>query len=333
MKLRGGEQMRPFAKAMVFTGLVVAFCLGFRSSFAAESTDWGSIPDMPGTGRFPALKEEVASLPDHVVYRPARLERLGKTKLGLYIFGNGACSNDGASSRLHLLEVASHGYLVVVPGRIRSGPGATAPLTPPPPPKPRPADGSRSTMAARPTSQQDLLSGLDWALAQNRVLRSPYFGRIDPKAVAVSGYSCGAFQALLVAGDPRVRTVIVMNSGIYNPGTEVVIDGMEGLTKDLLATLHTPTLYILGGKTDIAYPNGMDDFARISGVPAFMGNIVNATHVGTYWEPYGGKAAAAVVAWLDWQLRGDRHAARTFVGSRCSLCTDPAWDIQKKNID
>ena len=28
------------------------------------------MPDTPGTGRFPAMKEEVASLPNHVVYRP-----------------------------------------------------------------------------------------------------------------------------------------------------------------------------------------------------------------------------------------------------------------------
>src|SRR6185295_5518196 len=81
-------------------------------------------PDTPGTGRYPALKEETPSLPEHVVYRPADLGKLGARQLGLYIFGNGACSNDGASSRNHLLEIASHGYLAIAPGRIRSGPGA-----------------------------------------------------------------------------------------------------------------------------------------------------------------------------------------------------------------
>lgn len=61
-----------------------------------------TMPDTPGTGRFPAIKEEVGSLPDHVVYRPADLKKLGATRLGLYLFGNGGCSNDGASSRMHL---------------------------------------------------------------------------------------------------------------------------------------------------------------------------------------------------------------------------------------
>jgi hypothetical protein len=64
-------------------------------------------PDTPGTGRFPAMKEEVASLPRHVVYRPKDLAALGGTKLGVVAWGIGGCSDDGASSRFHLLEIGS----------------------------------------------------------------------------------------------------------------------------------------------------------------------------------------------------------------------------------
>src|SRR5580765_5435707 len=71
-------------------------------------------PDTPGTGRFPATKEEVVSLPAHVVYRPKDLTALGATKLGVVAWGNGGCSDDGASTRLHLLEIASHGYLAKI---------------------------------------------------------------------------------------------------------------------------------------------------------------------------------------------------------------------------
>src|SRR3569832_2022434 len=66
-----------------------------RAAMAEMFARQAAIPDTPGTGKFPAMKEEVASLPDHVVYRPAQLDKLGATKLGLYIFGNGGCSNDG----------------------------------------------------------------------------------------------------------------------------------------------------------------------------------------------------------------------------------------------
>ena len=289
-----------------------------------------AIPDTAGTGPFAALKEENPSLADHVIYRPAQLDRLGNTRLGIYIFGNGACSDDGASSRLHLLEIASHGYIAIAPGRIRNGPGTTKPLDPP---KPMQTDAEgKPVFPPPPTASVDLLSGLDWALKQNADPHSPYFKKIDDKAVAISGYSCGGLQALRVATDPRVKTVVIMNSGIFIPGTGPKLPEMD-LPKSHLDSLHTPTLYILGGPTDIAYNNGVDDFNHINHVPVFLGNVLNVGHGGTYWEPNGGKAAQAVVAWLDWQLRHDRKAAAMFVGKDCGLCTDPAWEVRKKKID
>jgi hypothetical protein len=303
-----------------------------RAAMEAAFAKQAAMPDTPGTGPFLAVKEETASLPEHVVYRPARLDGLGSTKLGVYLFGNGACSNDGASARLHLLEIASHGYLAIASGRIRTGPGATAPLQPRIPTAPGATGNAVEPSAtALPTSHSDLTSALDWALAQNEDSKSPYYQKIDRESVAVSGYSCGGLQALEVAGDPRVKTVVVMNSGIFSPGSRS-IPGMNQ-SKALLEKLHTPTLYILGGETDIAYANGMDDYARINHVPAFMGNLLNVGHGGTYWEPNGGKAAVAVVDWLNWQLRKDRFAAKSFVGEACGLCIDPAWSIAKKKID
>lgn len=294
---------------------------------AAHAQNHDAIPDTPGTGPYPAIKEEVASLPDHVVYRPADLAGLGDRKLGLYVFGNGACSNDGASSRLHLLEIASHGYVAIAPGRIRNGPGATAPQDPPR--APRVAEGNPPRppkLPKPPTTSADLLSALDWALAQNADAKSSLYGKLDPAAVALSGFSCGGLQALQIAGDPRVKTVVIMNSGIFRDDTQ----GITGIdvSKALLDKLHTPTLYILGGESDIAYENGMDDFRRIRHVPAYVGNLVGVGHGGTYWNPNGGKAAAAVVAWLEWQLRGDPEAAKVFEGEDCGLCRDPAWTFE-----
>jgi hypothetical protein len=278
----------------------------------------------PGTGRYPAMKETVASLPEHVVYRPADLAKLGRRKLGVYLFGNGACSNDGASARLHLLEIASHGYLAIAPGKIRNGPGAVTAEDAPPA---RTSQDNPAHLPRPPTTSADLLAALDWALAQNADANSPLHDRIDSKAIAVSGFSCGGLQALQIAADPRFKTLIVMNSGIFKDSTQ----GINGInvTKDLLATLHTPTLYILGGPTDIAYANGMDDVERIGHVPVYVGNL-DVGHGGTYWQPNGGKAATAVVAWLDWQLRGDSKAKKMFVGDDCGLCRDPAWKFAAK---
>jgi hypothetical protein len=291
-------------------------------AMAAMRERQNATPDTPGTGRYPALKESVVTLPDHVVYRPADLGKVGSKKLGLYLFGNGACSNDGASSRLHLLEIASHGYLAIAPGKIRNGPGAV-----PDEPAAKPSQENPAHLPKPPTTSADLLTALDWALAQNADPKSALYGKIDVKAIALSGFSCGGLQALQIAGDPRVKTLVVMNSGVFKDATQG-INGIQ-VNKSLLAKIHTPTLYILGGPTDIAYANGMDDVERINHVPVYVGNL-DVGHGGTYWQPNGGKAAAAVVAWLHWQLRGDTEAAKMFTGKDCGLCKDPEWKFVAK---
>ena len=278
-----------------------------------------SMPDSPGTGAFPAMKEVDPALPDQVVYRPADLAALGDTKLGVYAFGNGGCTDDAALAHQHLLEVASHGYLVIAPGGIYSGPGASPRATP-----------QAQGMDAVATTPAQLGQAVDWALAENLRADSAYFGKIDPAAVAVSGYSCGGIQALLNAKDARVATVVIMNSGLFLDQPTRMAGMEEG--KERLLDLHTPTLYILGGSTDIAYVNGMDDFAKIDHVPIAAANIEKG-HGGTYWEPNGGAAAQVAVSWLQWQLRGDSSAGEMFLGEDCGLCQNPEWSFVKKRLD
>ena len=307
---------------MRVASLIVGCSLTIATAFAQaqESPDRNAIPDARGTGPFAPLKEMDAGLPDHVVYRPADLAALGDTKLGLYIFGNGGCSSDGASSRLHLLDIASHGYLAIAPGKIHNGPGST-------PAPARPQDADLATYA--PTKPAQLTEAIDWALAENKRPGSRYFGRIDAGQIAVSGYSCGGVQALKIAGDPRVDTVVIMNSGLFVDG-ETQMAGMVE-TKARLNDLHTPTLYILGGPTDIAYENGMDDYRKIDHVPVAVANI-DKGHGGTYWEKDGGAAAEVAVRWLGWQLRGNEQDARSFVGPDCGLCSDPQWTYESKGL-
>jgi hypothetical protein len=278
-------------------------------------------PDTPGTGAFPAMKGEIASLPRHVVYRPRDLGALGSTKLGVVAWGNGGCSDDAASSRFHLLEIASHGSLVLASGRILSGPGA-------PPREARPATPQGQLPPPR-TQVSDLTDAVDWALAENQRAGSPYFGRIDPAQIAYSGWSCGGVQALQVAKDPRVTTLVIHNSSVPNSGPTTMTGTSVG--KEVLQTLHTPVIYIEGGPTDIAYANGMDDFNRIAHVPVAMANLP-VGHGGTFNEPNGGAAASVAVSWLNWQLRGDARSARQFVGEDCGLCTDTPWSLQRKQF-
>ena len=274
-----------------------------------------------GSGPYPAVMEVDPTLPKHVIYRPENLRVLRGKKLGVYIWGNGACTDDGASVRNHLLEIASHGYLVVVPGYIGAQLEAVQKARPPAQP---------GAPLAVPTSTQDLRDGLDWALAQNTRAGSKYRGLIDPSQVAASGFSCGGVQAIeLATSDKRVKTLIVQNSGLF-PDDATKLAGMD-LPKSALRKLSHPVLYLMGGPTDIAWTNGTDDFKRIDQVPAVLVALPTG-HGGTYHDPHGGAAAAIAVDWLAWQLRGDQTAARTFLGDNCRLCTVPGWSIERKGF-
>ena len=278
------------------------------------------LPDTPGTGPHPALTELDPELEGYVVYRPQDLSPFAGGKLGVFVWGNGACAADGTSVRQHLAEIASHGYLVIAPGGWKSGPNAREPRDPP-----RGPNGPFES----PTTATDLAYALDWAIAENGRSGSRYLGLIDPAAIALGGFSCGGIQALRLADDPRLDTLVVQNSGILieqAPGAS----GEMAMSKDQLKAIHTPVLYLLGGPTDIAYANGMDDFARIEKVPAMMVNLP-VGHGGTYHEPNGGKGAAIVVDWLEWQLRGDAESRAAFTCPDGKWCRDSQVNIERKN--
>ncbi len=278
------------------------------------------LPNTPGDGPYPALVEIDDSLPGHVIYRPADLSPFGGGKLPVVIWGNGACADDGTAHRFHLAQIASYGYLVVAAGHWRSGPGATeGPFV-----QDMPTDG---TLPPPATTAEDVLEGLDWAIAQDGDVASRFHGRVDTGSVAVAGHSCGGLQAITVAADPRIDTVLIHNSGIYNDENSP-IRGLRA-SKDMLNNYHQPVIYILGGPTDIAFPNGSDDYARLTRVPAMMANLP-VGHGGTFGEPLGGAVAHVAVDWLEWQLRGDQVAARTFVGENCRLCTGTDWSLERK---
>jgi hypothetical protein len=262
-----------------------------------------------GTGQYSAIMISDESLPTHTIFRPKDLSVFGKqNKLPVIAWGNGACANSPWEHVNFLNEVASHGFLVIAIG-------------------PMPKEGEQTR--DRSTSSQ-LSDAIDWAIAQNGDKKSPYYKKIDAKNIAVSGMSCGGLQTLEIAPDSRVITAVVCNSGIL-PSPTTGMPGMPGLAKDQLKKLHTPTLYILGGESDIAYNNGMDDYTRIDHVPVFMANM-DVGHGGTYGQPHGGEFARVATAWYLWQMKGDKEASKMFLGKDCGLCTDPKWKLESKNL-
>jgi hypothetical protein len=262
-----------------------------------------------GTGLYSALMVSDSTLAVHTIFGPNDLSAFGKkNKLPIIAWGNSACANSPWEHVDFLSEVSSYGFLVI----------AIDPM-----PQEDQQGGGRSTSS-------QLIDAIDWTIAQNSDKASRYYDKLDVSKIAVSGMSCGGLQTLETAPDLRITTEVTCNSGILgDPGKGM--GGMPNLTKDHLLKLHAPAFYILGGEKDIAYNNGMDDFKRINHVPVFVANM-DVGHGGTYSKSHGGEFAKVVTAWFQWQLKGDKQAAKMFTGELCGLSNSPIWKVEKKNI-
>ena len=265
-----------------------------------------------GTGPFKAIMKEEASLKAHTVFVPQDLTKFGKkTKLPVLVWGNGACTNSPWEHYKFLNEIASYGYIVLATGYI--------------PMDDQPYRGPMST-----TQQQ--IESIDWAIAQNADPQSPYYNKIDVKNICVAGMSCGGLQTLYNCADPRIKTLMICNSGLFNrQNAGQAVGGMPMPPKEKLQEIKVPIIYILGGESDIAYANGMDDFHRINHVPACAANFP-VGHGGTYRQPHGGEFSVVALAWLNWQLKGDAQAAKMFKGSDNLLSKRKDWTLEKNKL-
>lgn len=263
-----------------------------------------------GQGPYKAIMKEAETLKAHTIFCPKDLSPFNKKNpLPILVWGNGACTNSPCEHYKFLNEIASHGFLVIATGYI--------------PMDDSPYRGEMST-----TQQQ--IESIDWAIAQNADKNSPFFAKIDTKHICAAGMSCGGLQTLFNCADPRISTLMVCNSGLFtNPTT--AMPNMPMPDKSKLNEIHTPVIYILGGETDIAYGNGMDDFHRITHVPACAANYP-VGHGGTYRLPHGGEFSIVALDWLKWQLKGDKKAAKTFVGKDCTLSKREGWTLEKNKL-
>ncbi len=263
-----------------------------------------------GTGKYKAIMQEYDGLDAHTVFMPQDLSKFNsKNPLPVLVWGNGACTNSPWEHFKFLNEIASHGYLVIATGYI--------------PMEERPYRGPQSTA-------QQQVESMDWAVAQNADKNSPLYGKVNTKAICASGMSCGGLQTLYNCADPRISVLMICNSGLFKDAG-AAIPGMPMPGKDKLAEIHTPIMYMLGGPTDIAYENGMDDFKKINHVPAVAINLP-VGHGGTYREPHGGEFSIPAVAWLNWQLKGDNDAAKMFIGNKPGIAKRKGWTIEKNAL-
>jgi len=294
----------------------------------------------PPTGPYAVVVEHDPGLPTHTIYRPAEL---AMERHPVLVWGEGGCANNGLMFPEFLSEIASHGFVVIADGPPGPrGVGAGGPNGPaargaggPPPggaraggPRPggqgpggpgRPGPGAGNAMV----NGTDLIAAIDWLEKEAANPASRFHDKVNVESVAAMGMSCGGLMSYGASSDPRVATVGIWNSGLFERDDA------------LYNRIHGSVIIVTGGESDIAYANGKRDFEDLpEHVPVFYGVYPSVGHGGTYNQDNGGPFGVAAVAWLKWQLLGDTSAAGRgyFIGDDCGICRDPNWQIDSRSL-
>lgn len=275
------------------------------------------VPDFGGSGPHKAIAVRERSLTDFVVYRPVNLDaamtvgrpkmfetgEAKKEKLPVLVFCNGGCMDTSIGYENMLTDVVSYGYVVVAIGELQ--------------------------MLAQHEKDQHTPSSmvkkaLDWICQQASDPASPYYNKVDVEKIAAAGHSCGGAQVLANAADARLKTYIILNAGM---GKMTMADASAKSLKDL----HGPTLYLVGGTSDVAWQNAQMDYKAIKKVPVVLADNTLSGHGGTYEQPGGGANARMLRAWLDWQLKDKEENAHLFLDG--DLTDYDGFTIQHKNFE
>ena len=277
-----------------------------------------SLPELPSvtwetpTGKY-AVQATDQLLPRHTVFAPKDLSLLPEgEKLPILVMTGPGREMTAGAFRPFYTEVASHGFLMIATGPIHD-------LIPGNPDK---------------ANLQDMTDAIDWAISENNRKDSPFYQKIDTKNICLMGQSMGGLQALELKDDPRVTCLTLFNSGMFKQESNSISKPNENKLK-AFSKMRKPIAYF-EGDTDMARPNGEDDFLYIDNAPVVLGvaQIPGDAHGGTFRQLNGGAFAKAAVAWLSWQLKKDAEAAKMFRGEDCGIKKDPIWvSFKKKNID
>lgn len=231
----------------------------------------------------------------------------------VFVWGNGACSDDGTSAKNFLAEIASHGFVAISSGT----PGGNG--------------GS--------TTAEWMNEAVEWVVGGANGLN------VDSSRIMAAGFSCGGTEAYQMQDNAAVSSIGIFSSGLlsnYEFASKITKPTMYALggPNDIAygnVSLSAPTLPInwfykyLFTRTD-CYQQGERDYAALpKTLPAWKGNLNRVGHGGTYGEPNGGLFAEAASNWMLWLYNGDAKAGAYFAdGAGASA----GWnDAVSRNIE
>jgi dienelactone hydrolase len=312
--------------------LLLSACLGGIATTALAQTKPASTItklttiDVPQVGKAPTgpyrvVVEHDPTFATHTIYRPSELS-MGKHPV--LVWGEGGCAKNGLIFPEYLSEIASHGFVVIADGppvpRAAGTPNGTGPGAAGPPP-----GGGPPPNPATMVNGAALVAAMDWLQAESADKNSRFYHKVDVEHVAAMGMSCGGLMAYGASNDPRVATVGIWNSGLFEDKGNAAI----------YAGIHGSVIIVTGGESDIAYANGKRDFEVMPArIPVFYGVHPSVGHGGTYNQDNGGPFGVVAVAWLKWQLQGDTSATGRgyFVGDDCGICKDASWRVDSRAL-
>jgi hypothetical protein len=316
--------------ALALAALTIAYVTNISAQDAADKVrpvSYAQKGNAP-TGPNPVVIEHDQGLTTHTIYRPANLT----SKMPLLVWGEGGCAKNGLTFPEYLSEIASYGFVIVAdgppvqnaggPGGAKGGPGAAK--GPGAPGAAAKGKGGPPAGAGNMLDGSALVAAIDWMEKEAKDSRSRFYKKVDTTRVAAMGMSCGGLMSYGASADPRIVTVGIWNSGMFDPKDQKIIDG-----------IHSSVIIITGGDSDIAHDNGKKDFEVLPArVPIFYGVYPSIGHGGTYNLDNGGPFGQVAVAWLKWQLQGDKSGKGKgyFVGAKCALCTDSNWQVQSRSL-
>ncbi|NKY33002.1 alpha/beta hydrolase [Nocardia speluncae] len=258
----------------------------------------------------PTVRDATTGLDGHTVFRPADLDTFPDSSVPVLAWANGGCRTSNISTTSFLSGIAAQGYIVIANGA----------------PDEHPIEQLPDDTLARPDRLTD---AIDWALGAGS---EQFGGKADTEKIGVMGTSCGGVEALLAASDPRVDSVVGLNTGFF-PRKRF------GYERTELDKIEVPTLLFNGGDKDQAKQNSIDNFELLD-APAVLVTQETAGHSGlTYGLDAGDTSGPMMIAgytmvtdWFDYTLHASAEAEAQFAGPDCGLCTKPTWTVRAKNL-